>query len=138
MYRGKQKTSPIKAVHEFCIECMNGDLREVRTCRVDGYHVKDKCPVFDFRTGHTERGNYPDVPVLSAIRQYCLNCVGTYDETRECTCDGSGACNGLDNYKCPLYEFRFGTNPFSKKKGRSPEELEEIRSRSKILADLFP
>ena len=137
MYRGKQSRSPIKAVHQFCIECMNGDASMVTKCNVDGYHVKDKCPIFDFRTGHTERGNYPDVPLMSAIRQYCVACVGSYDEVRDCTCDGSGSCNNMKNYKCPLYSFRFGDNPFSKRKGRSPEELEEIRSRSKIQADLF-
>lgn len=113
MYRGKQVKSPIRACKEFCKECMNTQegMNDIWQC------PSERCNVFPFRMGKTERGNYPVVPALSAIRNHCLECLETYDEIRCCTCDGKNPCNNLKNYKCPFYEFRFGTNPYSNKKG---------------------
>ena len=147
MYRAKQVKSPIKVAREFCLECMNGDRVLVRTCICDGLypkedaqrslhgkplverHAKRRCSLFDYRMGKTERGNYPNVPVLSVIHNQCLECVDTYQEIENCTCDGKNPCNGLKDYKCPLYEFRFGTNPFTKKSGASAEQMAIIRQK---------
>lgn len=147
MYRAKQVKSPIIACREFCKECMNEDVELVRTCICDGLypkrdtqrilngkplverHARRRCHLFDYRMGRTERGKYPDTPVLNSIRNQCLECVGTYSEVESCTCGGTSPCNGLENYKCPLYEFRFGTNPYTKKNGRSAEQMAIIRSK---------
>jgi hypothetical protein len=66
MYRARQVKSPIKACREFCLECMNEDRESIRNC------MSGDCPIFEYRMGKTERGNYPDVPVLSAIRNQCI------------------------------------------------------------------
>ena len=50
-YQPKKCKNPVKAIREFCIECMGGRQN-------DGYmkHIKDcgspDCPVFDFRFGN--------------------------------------------------------------------------------------
>jgi hypothetical protein len=142
MYKAKQCKSPTKACREFCLECMSGDTELMRTCICDGLypkedtqrllhgkalverHAKRRYPLFDYRMGRTERGNYPNVPVLSAIRNQCIECVGTYQEIENCTCDGKNPCNGIENYKCPLYEFRFGTNPYIKTKIPSEKQVQ--------------
>lgn len=120
MYRGKQSRSPIKAIKEFCKECMNTDtfMGDIWECPTE------KCNLFLFRMGKTERGNYPSVPALNAIRNHCLECVGTYNEIENCTCDGKNQCNGLENYKCPLHEFRFGTNPYVKMKVPTEKQVQ--------------
>lgn len=125
MYRGKQVKSPIKACKEFCKECMNTQegMKDIWQC------PSPRCNVFPFRMGKTERGDYPSVPVLSAIRNQCLECVGSYEDIKNCTCNGNGKCNNLENYKCPLYEFRFGENLFTKKRGKSPEQMALVRER---------
>lgn len=38
---------------------------------------------------------------LRAIRKKCENCAGDKDAAAEC-----------DHYNCPLWDFRFGTNPY--------------------------
>ena len=45
-YQPKKFKSPVKAIREFCIECMGGRQN-------DGYmqHIKD-CALFDFRLGN--------------------------------------------------------------------------------------
>jgi len=135
MYRGKANKSPIKSCKEFCKECMNTQeqLTDIWQCS------SDNCNLFPFRMGKTERGDYPSVPVLSAIRNQCLECVGTYNEIEICTCDGMNACNGLENYKCPLYEFRFGANPYIKEKVPTQKQVEarlRFSERSRIKAPL--
>lgn len=58
---------------------------------------------------------------LKAIRQNCLECNGTAQEVKLCPCTG-----------CPMYPFRFGTNPFRKKREMTEEQREAA---SKRLAD---
>ena len=120
MYRGKQCRSPLKSVKEFCKECMNIDtfMGDIWEC------PSERCNIFPFRMGKTERGDYPSVPVLSAIRNQCLECLSTYQEIENCTCDGKNPCNGLKDYKCSIYEFRFGTNPYIKTKVPSEKQVQ--------------
>ena len=49
---------------------------------------------------------------LKAIRAHCIQCVGTYNEIKECGGDGT----------CPLFDFRFGKNPYRKVRKMTEEE----------------
>ena len=56
---------------------------------------------------------------VKAIRAYCLECVcGSSDEVKRCHIED-----------CPLWSFRFGNNPFRKKRAVSEEQKEAFRSR---------
>lgn len=64
---------------------------------------------------------------LQAIRFFCFECMGwdrrqqdsdkPFEDVKECT-----------DLMCPLYEFRFGKNPFFKKSPLSKEHLNKLRS----------
>ena len=70
---------------------------------------------------------------LQAIRYFCLECMGwdrrspldserPYKDVKECT-----------DHMCPLFDFRFGVNPFAKKRSITPEHLEALqRGRKKL------
>lgn len=97
------------AIREFCRECYGDSF--FRQCKVY------KCVLNQFLV--VRRGEFPDIPRTSGIRKYCLECAGSPDEVRNCTCDGTHKTNGIESYKCPLYDYRFGNNPFSKRKGNA-------------------
>jgi len=119
MYRGKQYNTPLKSCKEYCKECMNAELfmGDIGSCSTT------RCSIYPYRFGTVVRGKYPTRPVLCAIRSHCLDCVGSYQEIQDCSCNGSSESNNLKNYKCPLYEFRLGTNPYSKRKGSTPAQM---------------
>ena len=52
------------------------------------------------------------VSPLKAIRAHCKQCVGTFNEIKECGGDGT----------CPLFDFRFGKNPYRKIRKLTDEE----------------
>ena len=53
---------------------------------------------------------------LAAIRSRCLDCcMGQANEVKLCTADD-----------CPLYHFRFGTNPYRKKKELTEEHKQKL------------
>lgn len=59
---------------------------------------------------------------LKAIREKCLDCCcGFKNEIRLCN---------IKN--CALYPFRFGHNPYKKKKEYTDEELEVLKERLKM------
>ena len=62
--------------------------------------------------------------LLRAIRAKCLDCCGgNSNEVKLCPC--------ID---CPLYEFRFGRNPYHKiVKGQKAEFIEHMTSQKKKL-----
>lgn len=62
-----------------------------------------------------ERSNNP----IKRIREYCIQCVA--DQPKEVE-----LCPITD---CPLYDFRFGNNPFRTKRTVSEEQKEAFRSR---------
>ena len=62
-----------------------------------------------------ERSNNP----IKRIREYCIQCVA--DQPREVE-----LCPITD---CPLYDFRFGANPYRTKRVVSEEQKEAFRSR---------
>ena len=56
---------------------------------------------------------------VKVIRQYCLDCSnGSPHEVRKCHIND-----------CPLYPFRFGKNPYRKKRVLSEERKEVLRQR---------
>ncbi len=63
----------------------------------------------------------PDSTPLKSIRLYCLECVGTSDEVKNCSMP-----------ECPAYYYRFGKNPHLKgnnPKG-NPKALKTFRQNS--------
>lgn len=56
---------------------------------------------------------------IKAIREKCLHCCcGAVSEVRDCTCA-----------TCPLYPYRLGKNPFSKKREMTDEQKEAAAER---------
>ena len=59
---------------------------------------------------------------LKQIRLYCLSCVcGSPNEVKLCSITD-----------CPLYDFRFGTNPFRKKVERNLTEEQKDAFRTRL------
>ena len=60
---------------------------------------------------------------LKAIRLKCLDCCcGSQNEVKLCACED-----------CALYPFRYGKNPFRKKKTYSDEEILRMKENGKRL-----
>ena len=58
---------------------------------------------------------------LKVIREFCLSCVGnSSNEVKMCP-----------SVMCPLYPFRFGRNPYRKKREMSDEQREAAAERLK-------
>lgn len=57
---------------------------------------------------------------LEAIKHFCYECQGgeSYAIVKDCT-----------GWNCDLYPYRFGKNPYRKKKEYTEEELEVMRER---------
>ena len=56
---------------------------------------------------------------LKAIRAKCL----------DCCCDSANEVKLCTAAKCPLHEFRFGKNPFAKKREYTEEQKAEMAAR---------
>ena len=60
---------------------------------------------------------------IKAIRRKCLDCSnGSAHEVKLCPVD-----------RCPLYPYRFGTNPYIKPRELTEEQREEMRERGRAL-----
>ncbi len=44
------KLTPIKAIRAKCLDCSNGQFKEVRLCPVKN------CPLYEYRNGHRPKG----------------------------------------------------------------------------------
>lgn len=44
------KLTPMKAIRRKCLECSNGQVKEVRECPIK------KCALCEYRTGHRPKG----------------------------------------------------------------------------------
>ncbi len=42
-----EKLTPIQAIRRKCLECSNGQYKEIRDCLIE------TCPLYEFRTGNT-------------------------------------------------------------------------------------
>ena len=93
---GGMKLTPLRAIRKQCVQCMGGSPRLVADC------PGRDCPLYPYRMGRLDGA---DGHTLRAIRQYCLGCAGSSQAVRDCY--GDTAVDG----PCPLYRFRFGTNP---------------------------
>lgn len=81
-----------KAIHARCVDCVGFHLQEVRQCS-----EKD-CPLYAYRTGLAMKDKPAGTPIRSkAIKNYCIECMGTIREVRQCMAKG-----------CPLYRYRMG------------------------------
>lgn len=62
---------------------------------------------------------------VKAIRAFCLECLGNYEEIKICTAT-----------KCPLYSFRLGKNPYRTERVVSDEQRQAATERfAKIRAE---
>jgi len=83
----QKKLTRKKAIKEFCLQCMNGNLHEVGLC------VDKKCSLYKFRikTGRGSRAR--------AIRSQCVECtVSNMATIRKCSFNG----------ECALFDYRMG------------------------------
>jgi len=60
-----------------------------------------------------------DLPPMKAIRAKCIDCGGgSFNEVKNCVITD-----------CPLYAYRFGTNPFRKRRELTEEQRREMAER---------
>lgn len=90
---------PGQAIRKQCVECVGNEPGGVKNC---GGHAmygdqgdkNGQCWFYPYRMG---RGR----PSVKTIRNFCLECMGgSYKLVENCS-----------TFHCPLYVFRFGTNP---------------------------
>ncbi len=100
--RKQTRLSPVEAIRRKCLECVCGDLAEIRNCTA----TSDKCEIFPFRMG---RGHKPDwshghekCTRLQAIRKECI---------RVCMNHHPNYVPGCPSVNCDLYCFRNGHWP---------------------------
>jgi len=83
-----KRLTRLQSIRKFCVQCMGGKY----FLPTDWPAVK--CKLYPYRLG---KGGGSKGTV---IRKYCLECVGSPSEVKNCT--------DLD---CPLYHYRFGHTP---------------------------
>ena len=87
--------TPVKAIRLRCLECMNGQPKEVSLC-------SGGCALSPFRFGtRGEKGS-----VVKKIREHCLGCSESASTVRKCPFED-----------CPLFPYRMGHNPSRKGMG---------------------
>ena len=59
------------------------------------------------------------VSPLKSIRKHCVQCVGSWKDVESCGGENS----------CPLYDYRFGKNPFRAKRVLSDDQKREMAER---------
>lgn len=63
---------------------------------------------------------------VKVMREFCKTCMGgSAEEIKKCTAKTT----------CPIYPWRFGKNPYRKKKEYTDEELAELRERMKKASE---
>ena len=67
----------------------------------------------------------PITSPLKAIRANCIACVGSYAEVERCTAEAT----------CILFPYRFGKNPFRKKRVYTDEQMEAMTARMQKARD---
>jgi len=101
-----KRLTPLQAIRKQCLSCMGGSYKFVEECQ------NQDCSLFPYRLGRIEPGT--DRRTLKAIHNYCLDCLGSAKEVKEC----QGNEPYLDNEPCFLWLFRLGTNPNISKETR--------------------
>jgi len=82
-----KRLTRLQSIRKFCVQCMGGSTHLPKECPAT------KCKLYRYRLG---RGGGSKGTV---IRKYCLDCVGSPLEIKNCT-----------DEDCSLYRFRFGYN----------------------------
>lgn len=81
-----------KAIHARCIDCVGGEVREVKRCSVKG------CPLYPYRMGVVVKDKPVNTPIRSkAIKAYCTEWMGSSRDLRKCP-----------SKHCALYKYRTG------------------------------
>lgn len=86
--------TPLQAIRQKCRWCSLDQAQEIQLCRSER-----SCPLWPLRF----RKRVPGLSRFKAIRAKCLDCVGgSHKDAQDCDPNSD---------KCPLWLFRFGTNP---------------------------
>lgn len=103
MIKLRKPQPPLKSIREFCIECCNGQRKEVARCSAG--ETGSPCSLWSLRFGRGVK----DASPLKAIRAKCIDCCGgSLAKVRRCECTA-----------CSLHPYRMGRNPNLKgKRGR--------------------
>ena len=67
------------------------------------------------------KSNKPITSPIKAIRAFCLGCLETRTDVEKC-----------DSTDCSLHPFRFGKNPYSKRKGRAMTEEQKAAAKIRM------
>ncbi len=95
------KTPPLTPVRSKCLWCCLDQCKEVELC------LAERCPLHPFRYGCNPKEKRHTA--LKAIKLKSIDCVGSPQEARKCTSEGS----------CTLWHFRLGTNPNYSERSRA-------------------
>jgi hypothetical protein len=115
--------SPSRTIRAHCHYCVQSrSALEVENCT--GHIVfatGQPCPFYDYRMGNKR-------PTVKVMRLFCLDCMGgSKDAVKECTIND-----------CLIHPFRFGKNPALAGKGKSPDEMYQIRAMRRPISKEIP
>ena len=102
-----EELTPLKAIHIFCKKDSFNVGDTVRDCG-----GKD-CAFYKYRMGKLNGDSEKDV--LDTIRNYCINECCDGKEMMEKICEGD---------HCPLYHYRYGTNPKRQEAAKEKDNLQ--------------
>jgi hypothetical protein len=114
-----KKLTPVKAIRKRCLDCVGFSTTDVKNCNCfenDG--AIEKCFLHPYRMGKRPKVKAECTPIKS-IRKHCLwCCCGSFNLVKNCPTGD-----------CPLWIYRFGTNPARKGVGNNskmPSECEKV------------
>jgi len=101
----KNRLTPIKAIHQKCLDCSGFSTKEVRECPCNENNENvEYCFLYPYRLGKKPKQKTEFTPIRS-IRRYCLwCCCGSRKLVKECP-----------TMDCPLWDYRLGKNTNRKK-----------------------
>ncbi len=89
--KNEKTLTPLKAIREYCIGCMNGQVVEIRLCPIND------CPFYEYRFG-VKNGKES---ALKVIMKKCQECgEGDKNSIKQC-----------EFKECPVFSYRKGHNP---------------------------
>lgn len=91
-----KNSTPLKAIGKFCLFCMNGTRKKIKTC------PSKLCEFYNYR--FEKNKNDPKKSALKTIKEFCKNCCN----------DKVKLIRKCKETSCSLYIFRLGKNPYKK------------------------